>query len=77
VTEQLQLDFDAVCSRLRDQIKRAVRDHRLDGATRLLLGLLRATDLDPAALEAAAALALELDLLALEQQNGNGNGAAA
>ena len=61
-TEQLAFDFAAVASRLRDQLKRTDRDRRLDGPTRLLLGLLRTVDLREDALPRAAALCLELDL---------------
>ena len=68
MSEQLALfDLDAIRSRLRDQLKRADRDERLDGVTRLLGALVRATDLSEDALGRAAALILELDLEAIER----------
>ena len=68
MSEQLQLDLEAACTRLRDQLV----DHRrrpVDGPARLMVALAR-RGLDPGAVRSAARLVLELDAKAARETPG-------
>ncbi len=61
MTEQLQLDLDAACRRLADQLRDRRRIPPTGGAERLLSDLIR-NGLDERALLPAAALVIALEL---------------